>query len=72
MSIVSKQIWVVGHDYGLEGKGEPEMVFLDERTARAGLALINKSGGAPRYLSAVPVWQYSPAPARLAAEKEKA
>ena len=55
---MSDKIWVIGWDYGCEGKTSPEMAFLTEEEAIAARELIMKNPSAMQcYLAEVPIWK---------------
>ena len=52
-----EKIWVIGWDYGVEGKTPPVMAFLDEETAKDAVELLGKNPSATgTYLEEVLIW----------------
>ena len=54
----AEKIWVIGIDYGTEGKQAPDMAFRDKETAEGAKALCERNGHSTVYLAEVPVWKH--------------
>jgi hypothetical protein len=50
------KIWVIGRDYGTEGKGAPDMAFRDKETAEKAKALCEDISHDRLFIAEVPVW----------------
>lgn len=54
---MGKAIWVIGWDYGSEGKSEPEIAFKTKAEAEGAIALIERNPSATRcYLTETVIW----------------
>ena len=52
-----QHIWVIGFDYGVDGKTEPEMAFKSEGEAKEAERLLDKcTDGTQCYVTKVPLW----------------
>jgi len=55
---MAESIWVIGWDYGCEGKDAPEIAFHTKEEAEANMHILGKEPRATAiYLTEVQIWQ---------------
>lgn len=55
---MTEKIWVIGRDYGLEGKAKPDMAFRSKEKAEEAKRLCEGPHQATAmYLAEVPMWK---------------